>query len=66
MKKTKQPTSGKWGLGNIALFGAILMSKGIVGKEKEALKELMYHALKTTAPLSRGGRDNLISVKDRD
>ena len=36
---------GKWSMGNIALFGAILMSKGIVGKEKEELKKMMYEAL---------------------
>jgi hypothetical protein len=36
---------GKWHMGHIALFGAILMSKGIVGKEKGELKKLMYQAL---------------------
>jgi hypothetical protein len=37
--------SGKWNMGHIALFGAILMSKGIVGKDKEFLKRLMVEAL---------------------
>lgn len=36
---------GTWNMGNIALFGAILMIQGIVGKEKEMLKKLMYRAL---------------------
>jgi len=36
---------GKWHAGNIALFGAILMSHGITGKDKEFLKKLMYQAL---------------------
>jgi len=43
---------GKWNMGNIALFGAILMSKGIVGKEKEDLKKMMYEALKPNEILS--------------
>lgn len=32
-------------MGHIALFGAILMSKGIVGQEKQMLKDMMYEAL---------------------
>ena len=43
MKKLK--TEGKWHMGHIALFGAILMSKGIHGKEKQLLKDLMLQAL---------------------
>ncbi len=35
-------------MGNIALFGAILMSNGIVGKQKESLKKMMYQALNPT------------------
>lgn len=38
-------TEGKWDLGNIALFGAILMSEGVVGNKKEKLKDLMLQAL---------------------
>jgi len=36
---------GKWHMGHIALFGAILMSYGICGKDKEWLKTRMYEAL---------------------
>lgn len=36
---------GKWHMGNIALFGALLMSEGIVGEEKEFFKNLMHKAL---------------------
>ena len=44
-RKDKIEYLGKWHAGHIALFGAILMSKGIVGKEKEKLKKMMYQAL---------------------
>lgn len=43
----KKDYLGKWHMGHIALFGAILMSMGIIGKEKEILKKAMYKALKT-------------------
>lgn len=36
---------GKWNLSHIALFGAILLSHGIAGKEKENLKKWMHEAL---------------------
>lgn len=49
--KKKYISNGTWHMGNIALFGAILMSKGIVGKEKEKLKKLMYEALQPNKPL---------------
>ena len=42
--KSPEPV-GSWHMGHIALFGAILMSHGIVGKKKEFLKKLMYEAL---------------------
>lgn len=38
---------GKWHMGHVALFGAMLMSKGIVGQKKESLKKIMYEALTT-------------------
>ena len=53
MKETKTPL-GTWGMGNIALFGAILMSNGITRKEKEALKKMMYQAL---TPHPKGNKD---------
>lgn len=43
--KKRSKYLGKWHMGNIALFGAILMSKGIVGETKEELKKMMYQAL---------------------
>lgn len=39
-----------WNMGNIALFGAMLMSHGIHGKDKEFLKKLMYQALTPSYP----------------
>lgn len=44
----KEGVLGTWHMGHIALFGAILMSRGIIGKDKEMLKKMMYRAL--TAP----------------
>ena len=45
--KKEEEYIGQWHMGHIALFGAMLMSKGIVGEEKEELKKMMYKALKT-------------------
>lgn len=47
-KSKKEGVLGTWHMGHIALFGAILMSRGIIGKDKEMLKKMMYRAL--TAP----------------
>jgi hypothetical protein len=47
-KKLQNKYLGKWHTGHIALFGAILMSHGIRGKDKEFLKKLMYQALTTS------------------
>jgi hypothetical protein len=44
-KEKNLKSEGKWHMGHIALFGAILMSKGIYGKEKQMLKDLMLQAL---------------------
>ncbi len=48
MENTMANKNKTWSMGNIALFGAILMSNGIVGKQKESLKKMMYQALNPT------------------
>lgn len=40
-------------IGNVALFGAVLMSIGITGKEKKELKELMWESLQQDTKMGR-------------